>query len=438
MASAPRSSKYILLVPDSLFWVTGRIARKISEALRNFCIESMICSGPVLSDLLSCHPGFVNNIKAVHFLTPHLATQFKEVFVDRCPFISTIHHIESSLSVEPSSYSDAIMTVSHQWHNELIRNDVPDYKLVMIKNGIDVDLFHPGSPIKKQKARKKFGIPSDEFIVGFSAKKTSDTCDRKGIDVLSSVIKSSSRIKGNKISWLVRGPGWNQLIGSLQEEGARIYYCPFLVSDAELAESYQALDAFVVTARIEGGPVPLLEAMSCGLPVVSTRVGVASEIVEQCKNGFLVDFDAPEEILRNLQFIADNPSCAESVGSKARKTIIQKLQWKDTTKDITNLYDVAENNFHNRISSVCGTPDCEQPGNLSPLSFRRWIVAREYAYFANFLERQGAHAAAMKMATKAFIYAPTDMGLLKSISAIVNPRKLLASAVKELKCRFQM
>lgn len=62
-----------------------------------------------------------------------------------------------------------------------------------------------------------------------------------------------------------------------------------LLSAEEMAEFYHGLDFFLVTSDAEGTPNPGLEAMSCGVPVISTRVGNMAEIVDDDVDGFFCD-----------------------------------------------------------------------------------------------------------------------------------------------------
>lgn len=432
MITIGENNKYILLVPDSLFWVTGRIARELSKVLRAYGSEPIICSGPVLTELLSSNPDFVKQISIVHFLTPHLATNFKKYFYETSAFVSTIHHIENAASSEPEAYSDAIMTVSRQWHNELHQRGAPASKLVMIQNGVDIDLFQTVNKKTRTKLRDKYGLAHDAFIVGFSAKRDSDSCGRKGIDVLESLIRATSNRTQKLFTWFVRGPGWNDLIDSLRSNGAQVHYCPFLDSDKALAESYQVLDSFVITSRIEGGPVPLLEAMACGLPVVTTGVGVALEIVSDCTNGYKVEFNSPEQMQSRLEMLMSNPEVAASVGARARQTIVDELQWKDTARNILDLYSIAEQNFRIRSVTTHGIGAAAMTNGRKIKLQRRWIYARECVFFANFLKRNEAHFAAIKIVSRVFLTSPSLV--VKTVFSILCSRvpKILSGCV--LKC----
>lgn len=398
--SSIKKTKYVLLVPDSLFWVTGRIAKAIEESLANTQFEPLICSGVVLKQVLSMDKNFPKKIHCVHFLTPHIATKLKKNFYDSSSFISTIHHIENDASTEPESYSDAIMTVSYQWHNELMRRGVPESKLVMIQNGIDTDLFKPVDKERKTVLRKKYGLPLNSYIIGFSAKRDSDSCSRKGVDVLDKLIRSTT-IEKSGFVWFIRGPGWNDFVDKLKGCGAKIYYCPFLESDLELAESYQVLDSFVITSRIEGGPVPLLEAMATGLPVVTTEVGVALEIVNDQSNGFRVNFNSPEQINSRLIILKNDNILAKSIGDRARKTITDNYKWCHTTKNVSKIYDIAEANFTHRKKSIYSNRKI-----VSLEKLKKFILAKEYIYFANYLRRNGAYKASLKIYIKVITNFP--------------------------------
>lgn len=64
---------------------------------------------------------------------------------------------------------------------------------------------------------------------------------------------------------------------------------------ADYPDFYSSLDVFVSPSRLEGGPLPLLEAMMCNVVPVASRTGFAEDIISHSVNGFLVDVDAPAD-----------------------------------------------------------------------------------------------------------------------------------------------
>ena len=92
---------------------------------------------------------------------------------------------------------------------------------------------------------------------------------------------------------------------------------------------YQALDTYWVTSRIEGGPVPLLEAMACGACCVSTPVGVVPETLVDGDNGFIVGFDDVDAFVVRTKRLVTDPEFRRRMSDAGRRTIVDKIQWKD-------------------------------------------------------------------------------------------------------------
>jgi glycosyltransferase involved in cell wall biosynthesis len=404
VGSARKDPLRVLLVPDYLYWVTGTIARGIAGHVAG--VKATIMSAPVLNEWLALRKtGWLPPFDIVHFLTPHGATLFFPVFGTHCACVATVHHIEDEASTEPVAYCDAIMTGSEQWR--LVLAELADNagKVTQAGYGIDTTLFRPGKSARERRhQRRKLGISEDSFVVGFSAKKTSDTNDRKGSDVLQAMVKRSAR-EQDGIHWLVRGPGWQDLVADLRRQGGRISHEPFLATERELARSYHAMDAFVVTARIEGGPFPLMEAMSCGLPVVTTRVGIAAELVEDEHSGFLIPFDSPEVALARLLDLRDNRELCRALGSAARAKVREQRNWSRAVGGIGAMYGNAVQSFRQRHQA--DLPDRIGPA-AGPAPSARWIAARECAVFSEFLRGQGAGEAARRFAHLAICRSPLD------------------------------
>jgi glycosyltransferase involved in cell wall biosynthesis len=94
----------------------------------------------------------------------------------------------------------------------------------------------------------------------------------------------------------------------------------------EMVNFYQSLDAYICTSRTEGGPHPLLEASSCGIPVISTRVGIAPDLIENNNNGILINRSI-NSIIKALTLLRDNPELRRNMAIKAREVIEHSWEW---------------------------------------------------------------------------------------------------------------
>ncbi|HEX5316255.1 MAG TPA: glycosyltransferase family 4 protein [Candidatus Kapabacteria bacterium] len=91
-------------------------------------------------------------------------------------------------------------------------------------------------------------------------------------------------------------------------------------SQIELIELYRNATALVVTSEQEGLGIAAMEAMACGLPVISTRCGGPETFLEDARNGFLVE-DTPQAIARRMSELASNDSLCQELGNSARERI---------------------------------------------------------------------------------------------------------------------
>lgn len=96
---------------------------------------------------------------------------------------------------------------------------------------------------------------------------------------------------------------------------------------AEVAEHVRALDVFVATPgpRSEGISTTILEAMSSGVPVVSTDVGAIREAIVEGESGYLVAPDDRDGIVRRVAQLIDDRSLREQFGAAARRRAVAEF-----------------------------------------------------------------------------------------------------------------
>lgn len=96
----------------------------------------------------------------------------------------------------------------------------------------------------------------------------------------------------------------------------------------DLSGFYSSCDVLIVTSKKEGGPVVGFEAMSCGVPVISTRVGNMPRVVEDGVNGFLVE-GSVEPFREKIMYLKDNPEELKRMKINARRRILERWTWNE-------------------------------------------------------------------------------------------------------------
>jgi glycosyltransferase involved in cell wall biosynthesis len=199
--------------------------------------------------------------------------------------------------------------VTHGEMEQLVLSSgIDPAKVFRIPIGIDPAPFEPQTPDRRAAARHELGLPADAFVVGSFQKDGVgwgaglEPKLIKGPDVLvAALARLHERMPDLHV--LLSGPARAYVRAGLEAHGIP-YVHRVLQHQRDVAGLYAALNAYVVPARQEGGPKGVLEAMTAGVPLVSTRVGQAADLVRDGENGYLVDVDDPEALAGALARVA--------------------------------------------------------------------------------------------------------------------------------------
>ena len=195
-------------------------------------------------------------------------------------------------------------------------------KVFLIPIGIDLGRFRLRAPEDRLRAREALGLPADAFVAGSFQKDGVGWEDGlepkpiKGPDVLLAAVERL-RERVPDLHVLLTGPARGFVKHGLERLG--VPYLHVLLDDLDgVAEAYRALDVCLVTSRDEGGPKAVLESMATGIPLVTTRVGQATDLVRHGENGYLADVGDAEAIAEWAATVAAVP--AENLVGAARQT----------------------------------------------------------------------------------------------------------------------
>lgn len=329
----------VLCIVDSLYWVIGNFAHQIAK--NNPSIQAVTCSQFAIRKTVKRFGSFPTCFDVIHFLRTKTIQGFWGAF----PIVATLHHLDAKTNLQPFYDSDAVMTVSSQWHQYLFELGIPKDHLALVPFGVDTDQFYPTQEGNRWKIRKTLNLSQDAFVLGFSSRRFSNIDDSKGITCFLQALKKLHQELPN-LATLIIGPGWQALAKYIRQQGIPCTQVAYEITHEQVAKFYSAMDFFWVTSRVEGGPVPLLEAMASGIPCISTPVGAALDLINDHKNGFIVSFDSPDLFVKRSLQLVQNPELRHRIGNEARKTILQERQWSQTQGKLQELYALAIKNFH--------------------------------------------------------------------------------------------
>jgi glycosyltransferase involved in cell wall biosynthesis len=192
--------------------------------------------------------------------------------------------------------------------NIFLNNNLKNVEKIPL--GVDTNIFK-NNTINKNLIRNALGISKDAILVGSFQKDGvgwSEGNNMKSIKGPDIFLKTLEIVKKNfkEIYVLLLGPSRGYVINGLKK--LKIPYKNFFEEKIDdIVKYYCALDFYLITSREEGGPKSLLEAMACNIPVVSTPVGQAIDLIEDNVNGIKVkDFEAEEIASRIINLLNDN------------------------------------------------------------------------------------------------------------------------------------
>ena len=154
-----------------------------------------------------------------------------------------------------------------------------DKKITYIPFWVNQNIFFEIE--QKEKLRHKYGLESNDYLIG-SFQRDSEGSDPKpkyikGPDQFLQIIKHLKASNKN-LKIVLTGKRRDYIKNELTKIG--VDYKEFAMVDFNsLNELYNCLDLYIVASRIEGGPQAILECAITKTPIISTDVGVASEVL---------------------------------------------------------------------------------------------------------------------------------------------------------------
>lgn len=243
------------------------------------------------------------------------------------------------LVIAASKRFDRIIFLSSDMKKELLRNGFPVEKLLYIANGVDVDFFKPPE--------------SDEGSKGKNICCVGRLDKQKGLEYL---IRSIDiiRSKENGVKLFIVGEGKQR--ATLEDLCRKLElrsHIVFVGITDDVRRYYHNAKIFVLPSVSEGMSSSLLEAMSCGLPVVATLVGGNREIVESrlasgkelvshyqlSENGVLVKPGDDKGLAEALLKLLKDEGLSNQLGENARKLVESRFSQGKVVDDYKKLYD---------------------------------------------------------------------------------------------------
>ena len=226
----------------------------------------------------------------------------------------------------------ARIQVSHaEMRDVVLASGIAPDRVRVIPIGIRLGMFSPVSADTRATMRARLGIPADAFVVGSFQKDGTGWGEGlepkliKGPDVLVETLRAlKSRMP--ELVALLCGPARGYVKRGLSAAGIPFRHV-YAKSYREIPAMYHALDVCLVTSRQEGGPKAVLESMASGIPLVTTRVGQAMDLVRNGENAFMVSVDDVEGLVQSVERVRRLDAAGRAALVRAGRATAEANAW---------------------------------------------------------------------------------------------------------------
>ncbi len=330
---------------------------KHPQLLRILIRDAAMTGALDAADILHCHTWYTHLagcilkqlvggklVLTTHSLEPHRPWKAEQ--------LGPVYNASSWIEKTAYENADGVIAVSQSMKDDVRElYGVPEEKIHVIPNGIDVDEYRP---LRNPGALRRYGIDCDKPFILFVGRMTR----QKGILHL---LNAVPHIRTDAQIVLCAGAADTR---SLEEEisarieevrrqsGKKVVWIPQLVRKPDIINIYSEAALFVCPSIYEPFGIINLEAMSCGTPVVASAVGGIPEVVVHGETGLLVPFAPsdqgnpepkdPDRFSRDLAAAVDSllsePERIERMRSQARLHVETSFSWKSIARQTLNFY----------------------------------------------------------------------------------------------------
>jgi glycosyltransferase involved in cell wall biosynthesis len=214
---------------------------------------------------------------------------------------------------------DRIIAISEFSKKEVVRlAGVEESKIDVVHQGVDHSRYRP---MDKTECKRRFGFNTDERQILVVASNS----EHKRMDLTKKVFEGVRKRRGD-VKLLKAGYA-ETLTG---EDIINIGYVP----ESEMPILYNAADVFLHTSEYEGFGLIILEAMSCGVPVVVSNRAAIPEVVGSYGN--MIDLDSDDVI---EQFVVKVLSCLDKGIDEEAVKHSQNFSWRKTAAETIKVYE---------------------------------------------------------------------------------------------------
>jgi glycosyltransferase involved in cell wall biosynthesis len=264
-----------------------------------------ICEELNLPLIATFHPPFDNKIRNLSSSTQYLTYQLY------APCLANY---------------DRVIVFSQIQKDLLVKLAVPNDKVIIIPNGVNIDKYSPGySNIKNELQAQRLFVYQGRLA------------PEKNVEALVKAWKLANLGKDTKLLILGDGPLKTSLKQFYSSEDNIIWF-GFVGNEQKRIDILRGCDVFILPSLVEGLSLSLLEAMATGLACIATDAGADGEVLEKGAGVVIETQGVTTQLKTLLPLFNQHSEITKLLGEKARQRVLEKYTLKSNITHLENLY----------------------------------------------------------------------------------------------------
>ena len=302
-------------------------------------LVSLLSFGPYLSNLTR---EFENERYEVIHVTPTPSALVylvrKACRTLRKPFVcSPFIHFEDPRFKNPllwKTLKEATVVIACSGYEKegMTKMGIHPSKIVVIPMGINPREWEN---VDGERFRRKYGLNGKKVVL-FAGTKSYN----KGATHLLDAAKKIRQRRGDLVLVMIGSPTWEWKRKKRVPDEPNLLDLGY-VPEGEKRDAFDACDLFVMPSRYDSFGIVYLEAWGRGKPVIGARAGAIPEIIEENRDGLLVEFADVEGLASKILYLLEHPDLRKEMGEVGRRKVAEQFNWETNIGMIEEVFEKA-------------------------------------------------------------------------------------------------
>ena len=280
--------------------------------------DTVFVQGPAMLSAIAIVLGRIKKKKVVFYMHVNLWDFFKKFLIT--PLTKILYFFMKPLMKRLGNLSSLVIAP----YQELVKRGVKT-PIKVARLGVDIEKFSPSKDKAEQK--KKCGLNPNKKVIGYVGRISNE----KNINILMEAFQKLPA--QSNLQLLMVGDGNPELVKKLKE----LKNCKVTGFVDNVEKYIKAMDIFVMPSLTETTSLATLEAMSCGLPVIATKVGFIKNYLIRNHNGIFFPRNSSTMLAIKIEKLLKNEELMERLGRNARKTVAYSFSWERSINKIVRI-----------------------------------------------------------------------------------------------------